>query len=142
MSLGVSTFLIMQYRDLLLVLKFFFFFIDKKQLYIDKKRTQEYTGCEQKGPKHRQQRKQETTRKLPTPHPSKKVYNRVCVNTTVQISPSPQVGNKINFNSLGGGDLVLKYQQIPCSPEIPEQTQQGCKPNFSALFTHSSSLPS
>ena len=30
-------------------------------------------------PKHRQQRKQETTRKLPTLHPSKKVYNRVCI---------------------------------------------------------------
>ena len=62
--------------------------------------------------------------------------------TTVQICPSPQVGNKINFNSLGGGDLVLKHQPIPSKPQVLEQAQRGCKPDFSALFAHGSSLPS
>ena len=64
------------------------------------------------------------------------------MNTTVYISPRPQVGNKINFNSLGGGDLVFKHQPIPSSPEIPEQAQRGCKPDFPACFAHNSSLPS
>ena len=31
--------------------KNYYFFIDKKQIYIDNKRTQEYTGREQKGTK-------------------------------------------------------------------------------------------
>ena len=64
------------------------------------------------------------------------------MNTTVYISPSPQIGNEINFNPLDRGDLVFKHQQIPSSPDIPEQAQRGSKPNFFALFAHISSLPS
>ena len=51
----------------------------------------------------------------------------MCIINTIQISLSPQIGYKISFNSLGGGDLVLKHQPISCAPEIPEQAQRGCK---------------
>ena len=120
---------------------FCFFFIGKKQIYIDNERTLEYTGHEQKGTKAPTTKKTKPTKKLPTPQPSKKVYNRMCIINTIQISPSPQIGYKISFNSFDRGDLVLKHQPTPCSPEIPKQAQQGCKPDFFALFTHSSSLP-
>ena len=100
---------------------FFFFFISKKQIYIDNGRTLEYTGREQKGTKASTAKKPKPTKKLPTPQPCKKVYNKMCIINTIQISPSLQIGYKISFTSLGGGDLVLKHQPIPCSPEIPEQ---------------------
>ena len=98
----------------------FFFLIDKKQIYIDNERTLEYTGREQKETKAPTAKKTKTTKKLPTPQPCKRVYNRMCIINAIQISPSPQIGYKISFNSLGGGDLILKYQPIPCSPDIPE----------------------
>ena len=123
------------------ILPIFFVLIDRKQIYIETKETKSTQVVNKREPKHRQQRRQETTRELPTPQPSKEVYNRMCIISTIQISPSPQVENKINFNYLGGEDLVLKHHQIPCALEIPEQAQQGCQPNFSAFFTHSSSLP-
>ena len=118
-----------------------FFLIDKKQIYIENERTLEYTRREQKGTKVPTAKKTKPTKKLPTPQPCKKIYNRMCIINTIQISPSPQIGYKISFNSLGEGDLVLKHQPISCAPEIPEQAQRGCKPNFFAFFTHSSSLP-
>ena len=75
---------------------FFFFLIGKKQIYIDNERTLQYTGREQKGTKALTAKKTKTTKKLPTPQPCKKVYNRMCIINTIQISPSPQIGYKIS----------------------------------------------
>ena len=112
----------------------FYFLIGKKQIYIDNERTLEYTGREQKGTKAPIAKKTKTTKKLSTPQLCKKVYNRMCIINTIQISPSPQIGYKISFNSLGGGDFVLKHEPIPCSAEIPEQAQRGQQAKFFCAF--------
>ena len=86
---------------------------------------------------------QETNPKtLPTPQPSEEVQNRIHVINTIQVSPSPQIGNKVSLNPLVKGDLVLEHQPISSVPESPKQAQMGCYPYFFGLFTHNGSLPS
>ena len=81
-------------------LEVFFFLSLKKQLYKQTK-----TGKKHKNPGiHRtctkghlstkQQQNLKPTQKLPTPQPCKKIYYRVCVISTMQISPRPQVGSR------------------------------------------------
>ena len=67
---------------------------------------------------------------LPTPHPSKEVQNRVRVINTIQINPSLQIGYKVSFKPLGGGNLILEHQPISSAPKSPKQAQRCCHPNF------------
>ena len=121
-------------------LQIYFFLSVKSKYYKDRKSSQEYIGREQKGAKKNQTRINPKT--LPTPQPSEEVQNRVCVINTIQVSPSPQIGYKISFNPLGGGDLILEHQPISSTPKSPKQAQRCCHLYFFSLFTHNGSLPS
>ena len=125
-----------------------FFFLSIKNNFIKNQNREEtkeprntqdmYKGAH----KHQTTAKQKRpTQELPTPQPSEKIYYRVCVIITMQISPRPQICYKTSFGSLSIRNLVLKHQPISSTPDIPKQTQRGCQPYFFALFAHGCSLP-